>query len=128
MVVGFTGSRRGMTKAQGEEVTRVLSELCPTEAHHGSCIGADYQFHAMCGNHGVPVVIHPPTNGINLATCSGGRVLPAKPYIERNHSIVDVCDVLIACPGEANEVLRSGTWATVRYARKRNKRVILVTP
>lgn len=50
------------------------------------------------------------------------------PPLERNHRIVDACDVLIACPKDAQEQLRSGTWATVRYARKQGKRVIVITP
>ena len=128
MMAGFTGTRKGMSQKQKEALIRLIAESTFSEAHHGSCVGADYQFHDLCCTYGVPVVIHPPTNGINRAKCHGGRVLPAKPYIERNHDIVDACDVLIACPSETEEVLRSGTWATVRYARKRNKRVIVLAP
>jgi cytosine/uracil/thiamine/allantoin permease len=44
-------------------------------------------------------------------------VLEPGPYLWRNHQIVDATAALLACPFEFEEQLRSGTWATVRYAR-----------
>jgi hypothetical protein len=35
---------------------------------------------------------------------------------------------LIATPSTDDEQLRSGTWATVRYARKAKKRIKLIFP
>ena len=49
------------------------------------------------------------------------QTLPPKDYLDRNHDIVDQTDLLIATPKENTEVLRSGTWATIRYAKKINK-------
>ena len=49
-----------------------------------------------------------------------------KRYLERNRDIVDACDILIACPRTLKEELRSGTWATVRYARKVGKPVAIL--
>jgi predicted Rossmann fold nucleotide-binding protein DprA/Smf involved in DNA uptake len=49
------------------------------------------------------------------------------PYLERNHAIVNESDFLIAAP-DGPETLRSGTWATVRYARKVGKRVLVIMP
>jgi len=46
----------------------------------------------------------------------------------RNHKMVDSAGVLLATPKEDHEVLRSGTWATIRYAYKKNKQVVLVWP
>lgn len=44
-----------------------------------------------------------------------------KPYLERNANIVEESSILIACPIDKNEEeWRSGTWSTVRKARKRN--------
>lgn len=40
-------------------------------------------------------------------------------YMKRNDRLVDHADVLLAFPRNRNEYLRSGTWATVRRARKR---------
>jgi outer membrane protein insertion porin family len=47
--------------------------------------------------------------------------------LDRNRAIVDSCDVLIACP-KGPEEQRSGTWATVRYARKQKKRIVIIWP
>ena len=53
--------------------------------------------------------------------------MPPKPYLKRNEDIVNKCDVLIACPIDKNkEILRSGTWATIRKARKLNKTIYLL--
>lgn len=49
------------------------------------------------------------------------------PYLARNCVIVDEADILLACP-KGPEEQRSGTWATVRYARKQNKRIVIVYP
>ena len=43
----------------------------------------------------------------------------------RNKDIVNSCDILIACPENDKEVIRSGTWSTIRYAKKINKTVLL---
>lgn len=48
---------------------------------------------------------------------------------EGDHDIVDATAVLVACPKEEEgEELRSGTWATVRYARRRHRPVYVVRP
>jgi len=48
--------------------------------------------------------------------------------LERNRAIVDETDILLAAPLESEEQLRSGTWATVRYARKQHKTVLVIFP
>jgi len=52
----------------------------------------------------------------------------ARPPLTRNHDIVDCTELLIACPKSMKEELRSGTWATVRYARKLERPVIIIYP
>jgi hypothetical protein len=111
MIVGFTGTRKGMTHTQRVQVVNILSGLQPDAFHHGGCVGADAEAHALADRLRIPTEIRPP-----------------KPYLERNHDIVDESDVLIATPGQVNEVRRSGTWATIRYARKQDTTVLLVLP
>lgn len=50
-----------------------------------------------------------------------------KPNLVRNKDIVESTDVLLACP-KGPEELRSGTWSTVRLARKQGKRVVIFWP
>lgn len=44
-------------------------------------------------------------------------------YMKRNDALVEHCDVLLAFPRTTQEQLRSGTWSTVRRARKAGKEV-----
>jgi len=46
----------------------------------------------------------------------------------RNHKIVDICDILVAFPQTNSETVRSGTYATIRYARKCKKPIIIIYP
>jgi hypothetical protein len=48
-------------------------------------------------------------------------------YMERNDRLVALADILLAFPSTRYEVVRSGTWATVRRARKAGVS-IMVTP
>lgn len=112
--------------------------------HHGDCVGGDATFDALAEAVEVGAIhIHPgvDSNGMspNRAYCGdyGNNAYrddpdtvwyPAKPYLERNDDIAEASDVLIACPKAKEEQLRSGTWSTVRRARKRGKLVILIYP
>lgn len=146
--IGFTGTQKGLTTKQSYELEHELCELIyarkgSIEFRHGDCIGADFQAHAifhdlMVGRSNGYIVIHPPMNTIKRAYSEKARngaynkisvvVLDEKPYHIRNQDIVDWSDILIACPAEAQEQQRSGTWSTVRKARKAGKRVIIITP
>jgi len=98
-----------------------------TEFHHGDCVGADAEAHEIFGDE-EHTVIHPPANASKRAWCEAKTILPVYDYLDRNHAIVDETDLLIACPAKDKEQLRSGTWATVRYARKLSRPVIIITP
>lgn len=62
------------------------------------------------------------------ARLSSNEVRPAKPPLIRNHDIVNNVELMIACPFETTEQLRSGTWATIRYTRKQKKHLIIIWP
>jgi hypothetical protein len=130
MIVGFTGTRLGTTYEQAVWLQERLMTLGTTELHHGDCVGADDMVHDLARWLGVRIVIHPPDDDHYRAFCEaieGDEVLDPKPYLDRNHDIVDVCDVLLALP-DGPERLRSGTWSTVRYARRIGKRVEVREP
>ncbi len=129
MTLGFTGSQHGATPKQLATVGRLLEELPVSALHHGGCIGADSQVHSLALLMDIALYVHPGP-AFNLATdCLGASVVySVKPNLVRNKDIVAVTDALIATPRSSVEVLRSGTWATVRYAGKLKRRMWLVKP
>jgi hypothetical protein len=128
-VVGFTGTRGPLRLSQLERLCEVVKSLKPTEFHHGDCIGADAKARALAVALGIPVVIHPPDKDYLRANCKGAKsILKPLPYLERNKAIVDASDYVIACPRTAEEEKRSGTWQTIRYARKVGKALLIIEP
>ncbi len=103
------------------------SELAP-QFHMGLCIGSDVEAAAIARVLGFWITGWPCTITSKRAyfRCDDEHI-PAPP-LERNHSIVNVTERLIATPKEMEEVLRSGTWATIRYAKKMRKPVEIIWP
>ena len=128
MRIGFTGTSKGMTPEQLRSVRLLLRNGFVEEFHHGDCIGADSQAHAEAMMIFTHIYIHPPINKKARAFCKGGTVLKEKSYIERNHDIVNAVDMMIATPKGNREELRSGTWATIRYARKQKVKLCIIYP
>lgn len=126
MTLGFTGTQEGITLKQFDAIARYLAELNPDQFRHGDCIGADETAHYIALSIGIPVVIHPPSNPKKRAHCPFADLLSEKPYLDRNRDIVDASQFMLACPKETKEQLYSGTWSTIRYAKKRkvNGRVL----
>jgi hypothetical protein len=127
--IAFTGTQIGMTPRQFARVGLILRSYMPKRFHSGDCIGADAQAFEIAANIGLYQVLHPPLNR-SKAAGNGPRANENRQpldYLDRNHAMVDECDFLIACP-KGPEELRSGTWATVRYAIKKNKKVRIVMP
>jgi hypothetical protein len=133
MNLGFSGSRHGMSEYQ-ELCCRMLLAWAKTNwgdliVRHGDCVGSDAKFHAMALSQGCTIYIHPSNLPYYQAGCKGWywRGTP-KPPLERNRDIVDHSAMLLATPRETSEVLRSGTWATIRYARKIERPLLVVPP
>jgi hypothetical protein len=154
MILGFTGTRQGLTPAQRAALPGVLAVL-PERVLHGGAEGADEEFHlficecqvklqkftdAYCG------IVLPRLCQIEIYVAEEDRwdfwtkranegddnLRAAYAHIGdplgRNRIIANRCGVLFACPAEATEQLRSGTWSTVRYARKAGKPITIITP
>jgi hypothetical protein len=131
MVVGFSGTRDGLTFAQEEALKEALLALEATELHHGDCVGADAECDDLARKLGVKVIIHPSMIASQRAWRSKTlpcKVLPEKPSLMRNREIVRSVDVLLAAPSLEYEVRRSGTWATIRYAIKQGVSVFIILP
>lgn len=128
MIVGFTGTQRGMNSEQWLTLWRMLCDRAPGDFHEGDCIGADAQAAFAAREAGFRIVSHPPTLDVKRAFFPADEVRPALPYMERNCNIVDAAQEVIATPGEFQMQVRSGTWSTVRYARRSGKPVYVVLP
>ena len=126
MKIGFTGTRRGMTNKQKDKVRELLKGC--SEFHHGSCIGSDKEAGDIAVILGIEIILHPPLDTKNMAPCSGKEVREPKSYGIRDKDIVDETEFLIAIPKGFSEELRSGTWQTVRYARKQGKKIFIICP
>ena len=126
--IGFTGSRTGMTIQARKTFEEFLKTITIDEFHHGDCIGCDAEAHEIVSSKGITTIIHPPTNSKARAFCLGNSILPAKEYLKRNQDIVNCTDVLIAFTPTKEEIVRSGTWSTIRYAKKQKKHIIIFHP
>jgi hypothetical protein len=128
MIVGFTGTQRGMNEAQWRTLWTLLIERAPGDFHEGDCNGSDAQAAHGARLAHFRIVSHPPTNSSKRAFFQADVEWPAAPYLDRNKQIVNASQEMIATPGEFEEQLRSGTWSTVRYARRVGKPVHVILP
>ena len=128
--VGITGTQQGLTEAQFAALELLLPHMGMTEIHAGDCVGVDAEVITYVKEMmpSVKTVGHPPTIADKRAFLEYDEERKPKDYLVRNHDIVNESEYLIACPKEDKEVLRSGTWATVRYARKTEKTVVIIKP
>lgn len=128
MILGFTGTRRGMTPLQQDLLCLVLLEWAPQTVVHGEAVGADNEFHflARAAGLGIHVVARPSDRPGQRVVTDADQVYPPEHPLQRNQKIVADCDVLLACPAGPEEV-RSGTWYTVRAARKAGLPIFIIT-
>lgn len=136
MIITFTGTRQGMTVKQMNQVKNLLIQHQPSKVLHGDCYGADTEFHGIVVNHraflGIrrsePVIEIHPSNLNSRANNDGDSILPPDDPIRRDRRMVDLCDRVIGTPKSINEELRSGTWTTIRYAKRIGKIVYVIQP
>lgn len=126
--LGVTGARNGISDAAIATFNSWLPTVTIVEMHHGDCVGADATLHHVFSAIKIPTIIHPPKNDKDRAFCEGTIVLPVRDYSVRNRNIVNSTTCLIAFPSTMNEILRSGTWSTIRYARSLGRPIIIFYP
>lgn len=129
--IAFTGTQHGMSANQARALRLVLhqrgSGLQLPWFHHGDCIGADEEAHRIAVEFKLKIIVHPPASDAKRAYVSTfHQMREPMSYLNRNKQMVRECQVLIAAPYEMEEVMRSGTWSTVRYARSVGIPVILL--
>lgn len=133
MNVGFTGTQRGMTEAQWASYWRVIYAIARDNNHvcsfhQGDCIGADAQAAHGAKSLLYRIIGHPPDNDSKRAFFHADEWRAPLPYLDRNKAIVRSSEKMIATPGETQEQLRSGTWSTIRFARRISKPLSIIYP
>lgn len=138
MIAGITGTQNGMTQRQNEALEQLFRWLPLAAIRHGDCIGVDSEAHDLFFKvHPLGAAyIHPPIDSIKRDFRCGPSVYCVTsplPYLQRNKYIAGrvagfPVDLLIAVPKERREIIRSGTWATVRYARSVGTPIIILLP
>jgi hypothetical protein len=117
-----------MSSTQRSSLEALLQpgRLVLSEFHHGLCIGADEEAHEIVRwlSPKTWIIGHPGDNPDKQVQLDVDSMYPVRPNLVRNHIMVDLCGLLIAAPLTDDEVLRSGTWSTVRYARSLNLEVV----
>ena len=148
--IGMTGSRYGIDKRALNRFEQFLQKEFHLieKCRHGDCQGADTIFHNKIiefnssdkYENQAKIIIHPPNIPILRSYCGfkEDKVTPiddpnikslrVRPFLDRNKHIVDKSDMLLAFPRMMEEELRSGTWSTIRYARKKNKALKIFYP
>lgn len=90
---------------------------------HGDCVGVDVEAADIARELGYYIIKHPGPIGEGS---KANETMSRLPYLDRNKVIVDMSDVMLIVPYTNIEVVRSGTWATYRYALKMNVLVRMV--
>lgn len=127
MRVGVTATRNGATGRQLSILRAHLISIGATEMHHGDCIGGDADAHMVGRLLDLRIVGHLPERDHARAHCDFDETREPLPYLERNRNIIRDTELLIAMP-EGPERLRSGTWSTVRWARRLGLNRLVIMP
>ena len=131
--IAMTGTSKGhlLTEHQCHQFKEHLQTLWTQgfiHFRHGDCVGADALGHQYASEVGYSIIIHPPNKSRLRAFCQSHNILPEQEYRERNQAMVNGCDLLLALPNRNKEVNRSGTWMTVRMARRANLPIVIFYP
>ena len=134
MIIGFSGSRTGMSKFQYDTIWDFLAEQKYIRmAIHGDCVGSDAMFHDMCEDLRLRIEVYPPVNRALRAwkIPTIGLVHDPASYLDRNQEIAETCTVLIATPKEPQSEefdRQGGTWDTIKRAERLGKKIMVILP
>lgn len=129
--IGFTGSRYPLAPVQAVEVASAIAAARTANARfsHGDCVGGDEEAHFIAMDLGYVVHVWPPKDNRLRAFTTGHFIHAPADYPIRNSSIVMMSDTLIAAPaGPEVDNPRSGTWQTVRKARRKGIPITIIYP
>jgi hypothetical protein len=131
--LGFTGSKDRITPIQVDVLYDLMVKLRNKGflwMHNGDCITSDQTAGLLWSSHkiGGMLMLHPPSNPSLRANLVADIVCEPRDYIHRDRHIVLCSELIIATPQTSYEEIRSGTWTTVRYARKQRRKIFIIKP
>jgi len=137
VIIGFTGTRRGMTAAQAMTIAGDIASMRENwpgamTLLHGDCVGADAEIHrwwrsAFGGLRG-DVEVYRVGSGRLVAMSDADRVFERESHLSRNREIVERSTLLYGAPPCAEPQQRGGTWYTIKYAWRQGKPTFVVAP
>jgi hypothetical protein len=128
--LGVTGSRHPITDMQRDKALVILRGFRDEGIlwmHNGDCINADHEMARIWKRMSGMVYGHPPSNPIGRAYFAFDAQEDPKEYGKRDADIVQRANVMVAMPN-GPERLRSGTWMTVRMARRKGLPITYIWP
>lgn len=125
-----------MTDKQVESLDKVIGTLAKRFStigifHHGGGAGSEERAALLARVKGLKVTAHPTTNVNHRSrrlSLTSHIIMPPVDNALKNRNIVNISDLMIAAPYEEREVMRAGTWSTVRYTRLLAKPIIIIYP
>ena len=135
--IGITGTRQGANMKQMRRLRDYLQMLKDQQVdwclHEGACEGVDHEMFMLAQEMGLKRIhCYPAADVPNLWRVHSQyphvTMHEPKPPLDRDRDIVAACDHLIVVPATPQEVRRSGTWATWRYAKQAGKPYTIIIP
>lgn len=132
MVIGITGTRKGLNDSQKRDLIKTLKILKPTIFIHGMCKGVDTEAHYIvreilpdCKIIGYPGVSFVTGENYDHIESDVDERKVEQTFLKRNRDIVNDCDFLIGCPYSKSPQI-SGTFYTINYAKNNKKNVLVI--
>lgn len=143
MIIGFTGTRRGVNTKQDDPLFNTLVEYKPTIFLHGACTGADEYAVEMVRDYysstectiiaypGVSLKSEDRSDRSERAIQLSNEVLPEQGHFSRNRKIVQRCHLLIAVTHyyiyeEPEDGSGGGTFFTIQHAEKLKRPTVII--
>ena len=138
MILGFTGTRNGMTTRQFKMLPLVISSF-PERILHGGADGSDTEFHDFLADRGFfdlslvieifPASLEKYHEWIKRTRRQHLSIVHLhEAPLSRNIAMAQRCHHLLATPATEEETPRGGTWHTIRMARLFQKPITIITP
>lgn len=127
--IGVTGTRLGLSKFQLLWLEKFLTYNKSKVLHHGDCVGVDTQVAIQFAKVDAYIIAHPGNIKNMQANCVvNDLIMPWSDTLVRNRFIVNHSSLLLAFPATTHQIAHSGTWSTIRYAKKQSKPVLIISP